>query len=113
MSESVNQALEDDVQLKRLWSKTHEAEAVKNFIEAITRLCWKMVLQRPPMEFKTSDKYEGETLQELYWNSPNPDTVNSPVITVYPMLYHGDNLIAKGKVLVQNPTKIQVYKNSE
>ena len=104
VSESVNQALEDDVQLKRLWSKTHEAEAVKKFVEAITRVCWKMVLQRPPMEFKTSDKYKGKMFQELTWNSPDPDTANPPVITVYPMLYHGDSLMAKGRVLLQKPT---------
>ena len=92
--------------MKVLWSKTHEQESMKNFVEAITRVCWKMVLQRPPMEFKTTDAYAGEKLQELTYDSVSPNTVDCQLITVYPMLYHGDSLMAKGKVLLQNPTMI-------
>ena len=104
MCESLNESREDTFKISELWSKTHEAEGIKKFIEAITRLCWKMVIQRPPMELKTSDKYEGEKFQELVWNSASPDTPNPVVITVYPMLYHGDSLMAKGKVLLQQPS---------
>ena len=104
VSESLHQELGDHSDMKTLWSKTHEAEAVKKFVEAVTNVCWKMVIQRPPMEFRTSDKYEGERFQELTWNSVSSDTVNHVVVTVYPMLYHGITFMGKGKVLLLNPT---------
>ena len=101
--QSLNHALQDDFEMKGLWGKTQTEEAVKNFVEAVTKVCWKMVIQRPLMQFKTSDKYNGETFQELTWNSLITDTDNHIVLTVYPMLYQGNRLMAKGKVLLQNP----------
>lgn len=61
-----------------------------------------MVIQRPQMKFSKEgegQKYR-ETSQELQWGS-NPVGNSAKVkYYVYPLLYHGDKLMTKGKVFV-------------
>ena len=62
-----------------------------------------MAIQRPPMELKCSEKYLGDKMHDLAWNSKKPTDPDTVLIHVYPMLYHGQSLMAKGKVLLIHP----------
>ena len=64
-----------------------------------------MAIQRPPMEFRFSKEWLGDKHQELYWNS-EPNAADVKVVHVYPMLYHNNALMAKGKVLVVSKAKL-------
>ena len=85
--------------LCKLWTAVKQREEVIEYISSGLRLCWKMAIQRPPMVFRTSDKYLGDKFQELYWKSEDPKTEHpTKLCHVFPMLYHGQSLMVKGKV---------------
>ena len=69
------------------------------FVEATCRVCWMMVVQQPPMEFKEAKEYDKD-LQELLHGGASPDVPDIEIINVYPMLYHEDELKTKGKVFL-------------
>ena len=91
-----------------LWSNTCEERGIKEFVKGICRVCWEMVVLQPPMEFRFAKKYDAQ-LQELAWNSASPDTTGAEVINVYPMLYHGNELMSKGKVFLMK-AEVETYK---
>ena len=79
------------------------------YITEASRLAWKMVIQRPPMEFKYekarwSDKKD---VLEPAWGS-EPDQKGAVILYhVYPELHHADKLMSKGKVFVHNKDYIE------
>ena len=73
---------------------------VDDYIESVARLTWKMVIQQPQMKFSIEGEGQKycDTIQELQWGS-NPVGKSAKVkYYVYPLLYHGDKLMSKGKV---------------
>ena len=93
--------------MSAIWTKAIRDEDVKRYVEDTARLCWKMVIQRPKMEFKKCNQWLGEKFQDLYWNSDN--SPNAMVLQVYPMLYHGPSMMAKGKVLLIDQKKLAMF----
>ena len=81
------------------------------YISEASRLGWKMVIQRPPMEFKYeqgnciwSDKKD---VLEPAWGS-DPDQKGAVILYyVYPELHHADKLMSKGKVFVHKNDYIE------
>ena len=87
-----------------IWNTAVKDMVVQRYVEDTARICWKMAVQQPQMEFKKCDKWLGEEFQELH-----TDSINSPgavVLQVYPMLYRGDILMSKGKVLMIDRSKL-------
>ena len=78
---------------------------LKIYIESSARLAWKMALQRPPMRFDTSKedqlwtKSEENELDLVLGSEPKQQGAK---IQYYlsPVLIHGDQIMAKGKVFV-------------
>ena len=79
---------------------------VKKYTDQSVRIAWKMVLQRPPMTFKTpevgkswkqnSDKYN---LEPQYGSDQShPDAIIHGY--VQPILYHEETIYGRAKVLV-------------
>ena len=74
---------------------------IGKYVAAMVRLAWKMTIQRPQMTFNFTAKSKGEKYQDIYWNSQT--SPESLVTVVYPMLYHGSHLMAKGKIYLWLP----------
>lgn len=90
-----------------LSSIVHDHQMFGIFLESCVKLAWKMALQSPPVIFsmdgvnKKWDMSGPLQRSDLYWGSVIPKD-RKPVIDyyVYPMLYQGERLLVKGKVLV-------------
>ena len=78
--------------------------AIQRYVEDTARICWKMAMQQPKMYFEKCNKWLGEEFQELHTGSNN--SPGAVVLQVYPMLYRGDILMAKGKVLMIDRNKL-------
>ena len=92
------EAKKDNIAAK-LHSLCKSEPDIQQYTKACLNFCWKMVIQRPQMTFQVKDKYLGDSFHNLHWNSVQPDTPHK-LIHVYPLLYHGKNLMKKGKVLL-------------
>ena len=82
-----------------------QSPAMRDYVTQTALLCWKMVLQRPPMTFEccevgTKWSVEVEKRFELAWGSEKSKT-SIVRHTVLPALRHGSSVMAKGKVFVQ------------
>ena len=75
---------------------------MENYIDATVRLCWKMVIQRPPMTFNFTEKRQPDNVQELHWGSV--DSKKSKVCVVFPVLLHHGNIMGKGRIYLYKPT---------
>ena len=69
------------------------------YLQKVCRLVWKMAIQRPPMELDFDSQRKGDRLQELHWNSQ--DTESARIYVVFPILNHGGQVMAKGKILLK------------
>ena len=78
---------------------------VDTYIEKACGLAWKMAIQRPKLTFGTpglGEPWMGDSLQEVWWGSDDPEDPSSKTVCyVHPILYHGDNVMAKGKVVLR------------
>lgn len=87
------------------WKNMKTQPSLQTYISKAVRVAWKMCIQRPGMTFnqgKTEKviKYLGDKYHDLAWGSEVKDKKNAEVVEVHPMLYHGDALMTKGKVLL-------------
>ena len=84
--------------------KTKKLKEFNKFVEQAALISWKMVLQRPPMEFKdveSGTKWDKKK-QDVFFESADP--VKNPVVySISPMLFHGDQLMVKAKVVCGKP----------
>ena len=84
--------------------KAKKLKEFNKFVEQAALVSWKMALQRPPMEFK--DVKPGtnwdKKKQDVFFESADP--VKNPVAySISPMLFHGDQLMVKAKVVCGKP----------
>ena len=74
---------------------------ILEFIKVATRVSFAMVLHKPQIYYRVSkDKYLGEDVQDLYWNSVFPVTEKYHVHNVFPAMCRGETVLVKGRVFL-------------
>ena len=54
----------------QLWLYVREEAPVKQYIVKAVKLAWKMVIQRPKMNFAPAEtEWRGEKYQDVYWGA--------------------------------------------
>lgn len=86
-----------DSEYSALWTNVMNGDLVRTYVESVARITWKMVLQRPSMEYRHATEQYEEQFYELHYQSSKDQPVANQV---YPALFHGSHLMAKGKVLL-------------
>ena len=101
---SVFQKICDTVK-RELTSCPLHSGRLKTYIKAVASITWKMSIQRPPMTFDQSgegEMWQGQNKQTVFWKSSDPESTASKVkYYVHPALCHGDILMVKGRVVLE------------
>ena len=85
----------------KVWQQVKEFPVMLEFMKAATRISFAMVLHKPPIEYRLAqDKYLGDNVQELYWNSVSPVTEKYHLHDVFPAMCKCENVLVKGKVFL-------------
>ena len=72
---------------------------LKQYLNSITELTLSMQMQSPPMHFETPRITNPSDFGNmLYFGSQKPNSEDQEGITVYPAIYHGKNVMEKGRL---------------